>query len=293
MEGQRSLRPGLAIGGLLALVGVVAVAAAGRAPGAGESRPRAGAPDLLLDYIGTLALLFIPAGALLFVFAALVRKGEMARQDKRRSVVATPLVWVMVFLFAFGLSTVERRYGVLSRDDSGRPSIGTTATTPTSTTETATPESSDRAREGQVRWLAFIVLGSIVLAFVSAAGVIAWRRRYATLPERPPAEVLAEVLGETLDDLRREPDPRKAVIRAYARMERLLAARGFPREAFEAPLEYLARMLGIVQASAHSVSRLTRLFERARFSPHEIDADMKDDAIDALAGLRAELEAAR
>ena len=36
--------------------------------------------------------------------------------------------------------------------------------------------------------------------------------------------------------------------------------------------------------------RLTDLFSRAKFSPHEIDAGMKDDAIDALAGLRAELE---
>jgi hypothetical protein len=105
--------------------------------------------------------------------------------------------------------------------------------------------------------------------------------------------VLSEVLAETLDDLRNEPDPRKAVIRAYARMERTLAARGLPREPFEAPLEYLARILGAVQASAHSVRRLTGLFERARFSPHEIDARMKNEAIDALSGLRAELAVPR
>jgi hypothetical protein len=39
-----------------------------------------------------------------------------------------------------------------------------------------------------------------------------------------------------------------------------------------------------------AVKRLTQLYERAKFSPHEIDAAMKDDAIDALAGLRAELD---
>jgi hypothetical protein len=75
-------------------------------------------------------------------------------------------------------------------------------------------------------------------------------------------------------------------------MERTLAARGVPREAFEAPLEYLARVLELVQVSSHSILRLTGLFERARFSPHEIDATMKDDAIDALVGLRTELEVA-
>jgi hypothetical protein len=100
------------------------------------------------------------------------------------------------------------------------------------------------------------------------------------------------VLGETLDDLLRERDPRKAVIGAYVRMERTLAARGFPRRESEAPLEYLARILGIVGGSGHSARRLTRLFERARFSPHEIDEKMRDDAIQSLIGLRAELEAA-
>jgi hypothetical protein len=39
------------------------------------------------------------------------------------------------------------------------------------------------------------------------------------------------------------------------------------------------------------VKRLTALYERAKFSSHTIDVTMKDDAIDALAGLRAELEA--
>jgi hypothetical protein len=35
---------------------------------------------------------------------------------------------------------------------------------------------------------------------------------------------------------------------------------------------------------------LTNLYERAKFSRLEIDESMKADAIDALAGLRAELE---
>jgi hypothetical protein len=74
-------------------------------------------------------------------------------------------------------------------------------------------------------------------------------------------------------------------------MERTLAARGFPRHESEAPLEYLGRILGAIEGSGHSARRLTRLFERARFSPHEIDQRMKDDAIESLVGLRAQLEA--
>ena len=70
------------------------------------------------------------------------------------------------------------------------------------------------------------------------------------LERAPVREALAQVLSETLDDLRSEPDPRKAVIGAYAKMERTLAARGFPRRESEAPLEYLGRILGSSRGAA-------------------------------------------
>ncbi len=64
----------------------------------------------------------------------------------------------------------------------------------------------------------------------------------------PPA--LADVLEETLDDLRAEIDPRRAVIAAYARMERALAAFGLPRSPSEAPDEYLQRIFVDLDVSA-------------------------------------------
>ena len=48
--------------------------------------------------------------------------------------------------------------------------------------------------------------------------------------------------------------------------------------------------LDTLGVSSASVQRLTKLYERAKFSRLEIDEGMKTDAIDALAGLRAELE---
>ena len=57
------------------------------------------------------------------------------------------------------------------------------------------------------------------------------------------AEQLAVVLDETLDDLRAEADPRRAIIAAYARLERVLAANGVPRRVAETSNEYLARVL--------------------------------------------------
>ena len=59
----------------------------------------------------------------------------------------------------------------------------------------------------------------------------------------------AAAVDESLDDLRAEPDPRRAVIAAYARLERVLAAHGLPRKPAEAPLEYLGRMLAELSVS--------------------------------------------
>ena len=285
----RSWRTVAAIGGLLGLVGIVAVAAAGRAPGGGESRPSAHAPTLLADYISTVALLMVPAGALLFVFAAFTRRGYRADKGGRRAggprnLVVTGLVLVAVLAIVHqGL-----RLDWLNRDD---PKQQTKLGKVVAGKGKKEPAAAEPYRP-QFRWVPVFVVGSLIVGIGGAMAIFAVRRRRALVRDLPIVEALSDVLAETLDDLRSERDPRQAVIRAYSRMERTLAARGLPRRETEAPLEYLGRVLDAVQASAHSVRRLTQLFQRARFSTHEIDAGMKEDAIEALSGLRAELEVA-
>ena len=53
----------------------------------------------------------------------------------------------------------------------------------------------------------------------------------------------------------------------------------------------MTRVLEDLTASAAAVRRLTRLYERARFSVHAVDPLMKDDAIEALEAVRDELRA--
>ena len=106
------------------------------------------------------------------------------------------------------------------------------------------------------------------------------------------AAELASIVEGTIDDLRREEDPRRAVIAAYAQMETALAHHGLPRERSEAPFEYLTRMLRELRVRAGAALALTELFERARFSHHVIDASMKNEAIDALVAVRDDLRAA-
>ncbi len=100
------------------------------------------------------------------------------------------------------------------------------------------------------------------------------------------------MLDETLDDLRAEADPRRAVIAAYARMERALGAYGLPRSPSEAPDEYLQRIFGDLEVSRLATSRLTALFSWAKFSGHDVAPEMKQEAIEALEAVREELRAA-
>jgi hypothetical protein len=136
----------------------------------------------------------------------------------------------------------------------------------------------------------------IVLALLLALGVAAWATRTRLGPgtrrrRRPPPEAIAAALDESLDDLRNDSDLRRAIVAAYARMEIALAVAGIPRDPAEAPLEYVERALLALDASSADVRRLTDLFEWARFSHHEPEPSMRDEAIDALVAVRDELRA--
>jgi hypothetical protein len=144
-------------------------------------------------------------------------------------------------------------------------------------------------RTAEFNWsLALAVGGLLVIGGV----LLIVRRR--PIPPRPEglslAEELSLVAAESIEDLRRERDPRKAVIAAYANMERALAAHGLPRRGAEAPFEYLARILRELEVREDAVRALTQLFEYAKFSTHEIDTGMKEQAIAAFAAIRDDLQ---
>jgi type II secretory pathway pseudopilin PulG len=145
-------------------------------------------------------------------------------------------------------------------------------------------------RTAEFNWWIAGGVGGLLL--IGGAWLLVRRRPLSPLPEgESVAEALSDIAAASIDDLRREGDPRRAVIAAYANMERVLAQHGLPRRRAEAPFEYLGRILRQLEVSESSVHRLTELFEYAKFSTHEIDAGMKDQAIEAFAALRDELQA--
>jgi ABC-type cobalt transport system substrate-binding protein len=282
-----SWRGVLPVIGLIGMLAVVAVAAAGHSPAGGASRPSTSTPHLVKDYIGTLALIMIPIGAFLIFWSAFLRRAYANVPLKKSplypgQIAPKPLLTVaFIFLILF---MVVRWWHPTQNSPFGGAAAG-------GKSHTQKTQPGQKPYEPHFQWFPVFVIGSLVVGLGGAMAFLALRPRHEEVERAPVRETLAEVLSETLDDLRRERDPRKAVIGAYVKMERTLAARGFPRHEYEAPLQYLGRILGIIEGSGHSARRLTRLFERARFSPHEIDQKMKDDAIESLVGLRAQLEA--
>jgi hypothetical protein len=139
-------------------------------------------------------------------------------------------------------------------------------------------------------WLtALIVLA--VLAIAAGLVLRGVRRGRRRSPLARLAEQLEEAVEESLEELEAEPDTRRAVVAAYARMERALARVGLPRAPQEAALEYLDRLLGLLDARGPAARHLTELFQLAKFSDHVIDPEMKREAILALAEVREALRA--
>ena len=81
-----------------------------------------------------------------------------------------------------------------------------------------------------------------------------------------------------------------AIIRAYGRFERALAAARAPRAAWQTPAEFMRTTLARLPVPAAPVRRLTALFEVARFSTHPLGAEARDAACDSLDEIGTALE---
>jgi hypothetical protein len=261
----------------LAAAALLALVAAGAARG--PLRGGGGRPAFPVDLVASLlALLLVAvvAALVLAVFVLVPDQRLRTPRGHRRSVLAAllPLGLILaLWLFGEPLGLLERL-----RPEGAAPTTLPVPDVPERSLPPADPGP-----------LPLLVAGAAVVVMVAivAAWVLADRRRRG--PPPTAAERLVELLDDTLDDLEREPDPRRAVIAAWARMERGLAAAGQPRRPAEAPFEYVGRALVALPVRPAHVHRLTGLFERAKFSRHTIDQAMREEAVAALRAVRGDL----
>ena len=273
--------------GVLVALAIVAVASRGSTD-AGTAGTATRPSETVLDVLFTLYLLLLVVGALFFVYLLVLQKGIRRQTGHTGTGLLGLLVYLAIFLLAVAgarrLHDFEPRWPA--------EEARTMPLTPLEPPEAVTSPAVERY-EAEFAWIPALVVVGLLVAALFAVWWGGVRRRRARAPATQGlGEALADVLAETLDDLRAETDPRRAVIGAYARLERVLAARGLPRRAAEAPLEYLSRVLGDLSVSPGAVHELTLLFERAKFSQHDVREEMKERAIAALQTVQDELRAA-
>jgi len=277
MDGRRLIPIGIAVTALVVLVGA---ASHGRPLRAGSGT---GPTAAFFDYVATTTLLFAIAMAVTVVIA--LRAAHTGKGPPRRGRwnLMTALIYFFAsVLIAYLISTstfIHRlQHAAQQHPAQAQPAGG----------PRATPAPPKNLRDARIRW------DEIAIVLVIVGGVCVYLllsrpERRALRSHGRSRRALADALDESLDDLRRVPDVRRAIIAAYARMEHALAYAGLPRAPSEAPYEYIERSLVEIEASADAARRLTDLFERAKFSQHEPAESMRDEAIDALVAVRDEL----
>jgi Domain of unknown function (DUF4129) len=266
---------------VLGLVGLVTIAAAGStSTGSGESRRPSYA---LFDTALSLALVAMLASVVLLVYA--VAHGNGSPTDNRRpGSDLLAIVAVVAFAILIGTSDVSTWLQSTLREPAQQSRVGATPNRPED--ETGAPS------RPAFTWVPLAVILSFTAVAVAAMVLAERRRRRARFGREAVEEAIVDALDDMLDDLRAEADPRRAVIAAYARLERVLAAHGVARSASETQEEYVARIFGQLEIDFRSIRRLTDLFVVAKFSQHVVDVDMKEEAIDILEQVRDELRAA-
>ena len=280
-----SIRAGVVGLGIVGLLVVVAMAASGGHPtltGHVAGRP---VPDSVQDdFVTLLALAYVVAvGAFVLMF---FRYHGQWKEPKTRWLL-NYAIFVAVMLAVTWIGYALIKHG---RPEHRNPlGSGQQAQGHGSAAGVAAQARRVSVRHAHFQWP--FALG--IVGLIALGGTLVYVRGRRAPLARAPSETLEETIASaletTIDDLRNERDARRAVIAAYAQMERALSAHGLSRNRAEAPLEYLARVLRGLDVRESAVRTLTRLFEYAKFSPHEIDAAMKEEAIGALVAIRDDL----
>lgn len=278
---SRSARLVLIAAGLVVLLGMVAFATRGGFGHSSHAAPSRRYANFAFSAFLVLFVLAIPVAVYAFLLQA--REGTVKQRSFASRVISNLLIVLLFGVASFVVVLVKRHHWHLFQHGSNpianlKKAFG------------AKPaHHGSSGYEPQFEWtVLWIVLavGAVVLA-----GVIVRRRRrpprpFPHLDEATVAEDVALTIGDAIDDLEAEPDARKAVIAAYARMEGVLGRHGLRRQPSETPVEYLRRVLLGLTSSRAAVGRLTALFEQAKFSSHAVDGGMKNEAIGALREIR-------
>ena len=271
------LRAGTAIG-----AGVVLALAATIAPLPPPAEvPGASLAVRLPSIVQTLVLALLAVSALLLI--ALQRPRRPAEDDPiparapRRTSAWTALLSALPFVVLFGAAWY---YVAYRGPDEGHP---------IERAITAISGLADRLALGRkpatsIAWVDYTIAALVLAAALAIFALMLlvtfaeriekwWTARDGDAPMAAAREAAAG-----LGDPRFEPDPRAAVILAWAWFERALVGAGAPRAPGQTPAELGRAALARLGLPRPPVERLTALFEVARFSDRPLGADAREAA---------------
>ena len=282
---ERTLKAAGLAAGLVVLLAIVAMAARGGHPGTSGHVATRAVPNTVQDSFVTLLAVVYVAMIVAIVIAVFKYKDRWSDPGSN---------WLKNFVLVLILMAIATAFGYYAmthghlREQAKK--VEQAQARPGNKQQKLHHLPATPARTAHFEWPLVVGIGGLVLL----GGVwmyVRSRRRLAPLFEERGLEAdMVTAIETTIDDLRSEKDARRAVIAAYAAMERTLARHGLARHRSEAPLEYLANILRGLHVRESAVVSLTRLFEFAKFSGHEVEGVMKEEAIDALVAIRDDLQ---
>ena len=264
--------------GLLAVVAVVADGTPLQAPADD------GSTDLFARLASAMEVALLIGGALVLVLLIVSLTGPRNRRPQlgnRRFLLRT-------LLMAAALALVAGSFGALRRDDP-KPAPEREQTGVAQVSTVGADDANHRPT-----WPLTLIGSGVVVALAWAAWSARRRRRafdgeVTVASEAEQRAAAGSAFAASLADLEAEPDPRRAIIAAYARLLDGLDAAGFGRRPSEAPEEHLRRTLAQLRIPDAPMRTLVALFSEARFSEHPLGAGDKQTAIAAVRAARDDL----
>ena len=294
----------LALGGLV--IGLAALRGSPEGPVGGGPGVRVALrlPEPLLAAVFACLALSV---LLLFVLLLPRRRPRKRKEDEEFALYYEPpklSPWALLLIGALALAPVAVPVALVwsgwMSDDVGLTALHPRAAPPSAARSVPQPPSPLALGKPAVSLPAFSgAVGLIaLLAALGGLGLMLWILlgdrlagwRAGAVPATEPPEPFLDAVDESLDDLRQDPDVRRAIILCYRRFEQGLARSGLPRAFWETPTEFMTRALSRLRIPAEATETLTRLFELSRFSHHALGPGEREAAVRSLIEIRTALQ---
>jgi hypothetical protein len=145
------------------------------------------------------------------------------------------------------------------------------------------------AHSVNLRWLLLPIAATVTLLTPAAALIRRRRLKRDHAAQAEESGALRRAVRASIAELESERDPRRAIVRAYARMEQAFRDVEMVRARGETASEFLGRTTPRLSVSAAAAAALTERFEEVRYSTHQVTEVDREHALASLHRVEREL----